>query len=75
MITILELLIISKPIFIITLFSSIKGTMSAAVPNEIKSKYLFAILISLPNFLIIACINLNATAPPQRPLNGYLQSF
>ena len=64
-----------NPNFAIVLFSSTNGTISDIVPIHTISKYFKYSFGSSPNFIDIACISLNTTPTPAKPLNGYVLSF
>ena len=68
-------LISINPNFAITLFSSIKGTISDIVPTHTMSKYFKYSSYFKPNFIPKACVNLKTTPTPANSRNGYLLSF
>ena len=64
-----------NPSVAIVLFSSTNGTMSDIVPRHTKSKYFKYSFASSSSFIEIACISLNTTPTPAKPLNGYVSFF
>ena len=64
-----------NPKVAIVLFSSTNGTISDIVPTQTISKYFKYSFASNSNFIEIACISLNTTPTPAKPLNGYVSSF
>ena len=64
-----------NPSFVITLFSSTKGTISEIVPIDTISKYFKYSFYSKSNLMLKACVTLNATPTPANSLNSYLLSF
>ena len=64
-----------NPNFVITLFSSIRGTISDIVPTQTISKYFKYSSSFNPISIPRACISLNTTPTPANSLNGYVLSF
>ena len=67
-------LICCKPKCEIILFSSIMGTMSAAIPRVTRSAYFHTFSKSIDSLSESAIASLNATPAPHSPLKGYEQS-